>query len=368
MQKRFVFVDGVRGFAALAIVLFHVLCARHVDLLPPDLLLTLSVGEAGVVIFFVISGFVITHSLLKANFGPKSIMRFVIGRSIRLDPPYWAAIILALSFSVAANVVIPGRIPKDYSFAQIIAHLFYVQELFGYEHINAVFWTLCYEIQFYLIIALAIAMRSPQVIVGIFVASLLWPLNIAPEFYGLFVNLFYTFLLGVGASYALRQSSLRPWYLLYAGIILIIGAATSNWAALASAAAGILLLRMGISERLSSALNWRWLQFVGMISYSLYLVHNPITGATFRIWYMVAGHSTGAQVVGLMLSFTTCIIFAWLFFTVIEKPCIALARAAAKKERVSLALGKRWIIKHSAAEHRSLNDIAGASTHVSLPG
>jgi peptidoglycan/LPS O-acetylase OafA/YrhL len=43
------------------------------------------------------------------------------------------------------------------------------------------------------------------------------------------------------------------------------------------------LFLMGAINRLYMACNWRWLQFLGAISYSLYLIHNPITGASFRV-------------------------------------------------------------------------------------
>ena len=35
--------------------------------------------------------------------------------------------------------------------------------------------------------------------------------------------------------------------------------------------------------------------FVGMISYSLYLIHNPITGAFYRVAYKITGRSPAAE-------------------------------------------------------------------------
>src|SRR5690606_32302119 len=92
----------------------------------------------------------------------------------------------------------------------------------------------------------------------------------------------------------------------------------------------LILASAAIKGRIHGTLNWRWLQFLGMISYSLYLTHNPITGATFRVWYMIAGRSVAAQATGLVLATISCVVFAWGMYLVIERPSIALARSASR--------------------------------------
>jgi peptidoglycan/LPS O-acetylase OafA/YrhL len=53
---------------------------------------------------------------------------------------------------------------------------------------------------------------------------------------------------------------------------------------------------VGIAGRLQTGLNWRWLQFLGLISYSLYLIHNLVTGAAFRIGFILTGRSVFTEV------------------------------------------------------------------------
>ena len=222
---------------------------------------------------------------------------------------------------------------------QVAAHLFYLQEILGYTNINPVFWTLCYEFQFYIVLALVLASRSVAVFVVVYVISLAWPLGIIPEIRGLFVNLIYSFLLGVGAYYSWRLPRVRPWFLAYAALVLVGAILHDNLFALISGATALLVVSVALAGRLGDLLDWRWLQFLGSISYSLYLTHNPITGATFRVWYLVAGRSPYDQVIGLILSIVACIAFAWFLYVVVEKPCIALARSAALR-RASPALAK----------------------------
>lgn len=329
MHGRFTFIDGLRGIAALAVVLFHALRGSHLDIVPSGLVTIVTMAEAGVVIFFVISGFVIAHSLLDRQITPRRTLLFITARCIRLDPPYWASILLAVGFSALASVVIPGRAMPDYSLGLLIAHIFYLQEILGYPHINPVFWTLCYEIQFYALFAFILASRSTAVFALTFVLSLLWPLGLVPEIRGLFVNFFYSFLLGVGAYYSWRLYWVRPLFLIYAGVVLFGAIVHSNLFALISGATALVLVSVALADRMHTLLNWRWLQFLGMISYSLYLTHNPITGATFRVWYMIAGRTQATQVIGFGLSIVSSIVFAWLMYQYMERPCIALARSSA---------------------------------------
>jgi peptidoglycan/LPS O-acetylase OafA/YrhL len=48
-------------------------------------------ADVEVDVFFVVSGFVIAHSLFGATITPKYAERFILRRSLRLDPPYRAA-------------------------------------------------------------------------------------------------------------------------------------------------------------------------------------------------------------------------------------------------------------------------------------
>lgn len=343
MRGRFTFIDGLRGIAATVVVLFHALRGGHLDIVPANLVSVVVQGEAGVVIFFVISGFVIAHALIDRHITPGGAWLFIVGRSIRLDPPYWAAILLVVGLSTLASLVLPDRPLPDYSLGQLVAHIFYLQEILGYAHINPVFWTLCYEIQFYALFAFILASRSTAVFALAFALSLLWPLGLVPEIRGLFVNFFYSFLLGVGAYYSWRQQWVRPFFLAYAGLVLAAAIIHSNLFALLSSGTALVLVSVALADKLHTALNWRWLQLLGMISYSLYLTHNPITGATFRVWYMIAGRSPLAQTIGVALSIVSCVLFAWLMYICIEKPCIGLARSSASRLTALSTRAKRLL-------------------------
>jgi len=81
-----------------------------------------------------------------------------------VDPPYWASIALCVAFAYLSARVVPGKayVPPDG--LQVLAHVLYLPVLLHVPLINSVYWTLCLEIQFYLVYALlmvaATALRS----------------------------------------------------------------------------------------------------------------------------------------------------------------------------------------------------------------
>ena len=333
---RFTFVDALRGVAASTVVLFHAEEGAHItalfETLPSGFQALLKHGDFGVAIFFVLSGFVIAHSLGAERLSVMGSLRFMLKRSIRLDPPYWAAIVVAILFSTLASMIVHNRPSQAaYSAPQIVSHLFYLQGLLGFEQINMVFWTLCLEIQFYSIYAVLLLTRSRSVLGAAFLVSLLWPVGLGPAAPGIFVEFWYAFLLGVGANFAWRSVATRPWFLGYVAVIVAAGIYSFNPFALVSCATAIILLSVAVAGRLASQLNWRWLQFLGTISYSLYLIHNPITGATFRAGYLMTGRTVYTEALWWIVSLVACLGAASLFWFFIERPSARLATQFGKK-------------------------------------
>jgi peptidoglycan/LPS O-acetylase OafA/YrhL len=112
----------------------------------------------------------------------------------------------------------------------------------------------------------------------------------------------------------------------YGAILLIAGVLHSDYFTTACALTSFVLWAAAISGRIYSACSWRWIQMLGAISYSLYLTHNPITGAVFRVGYMVTGRSAILEVVWWSLATCACLVFAWGVWWLVERPSIRLAR------------------------------------------
>ena len=231
-KRRFVFLDGLRGIAATWVVLFHAYTAHHMDglrpFMPRPLQTLFQSGSFGVQIFFVLSGFVIALSVGQAWVTPGYFGRFVLRRSIRLDPPYWASIALCIAMLSLARATVVGKTTQLPGWSDLVAHLFYLQVFLNYKQINDVYWTLCMEVQFYLVYCLWLGIsqcfrRRESDVVPLYLffgfaalASIFWRVVLDPAHVnrGFFLPLWYGFLLGVFAFWAVTGKT--SWWFFYA--------------------------------------------------------------------------------------------------------------------------------------------------------
>ena len=155
---RLAFADGLRGIAALWVVLFHMSEGGHIDsfkaLLPQALALVIfDHGDLGVAIFFVLSGFVMAFTVKNAKVDSEFATKFILRRLTRLTPPYYFAIAVAVLVGIVKTHVL-GAANINISPAVILANMVYLQGIFSMPYINIVFWTLCIEVQFYIAFAI----------------------------------------------------------------------------------------------------------------------------------------------------------------------------------------------------------------------
>ncbi len=340
--------DGLRGIAAMAVVLFHLHGATKVtfgDWLPPLLDGLLASGHYGVDIFFVISGFVIAFSIRSAAPTLGFIGRFALRRSVRLDPPYWAAIALELIVQSVALRLGFSDVPLP-SGATIAAHFFYLQNLLGLGNVVDVFWTLCFEIQFYLaLITFFVIRRKLDGLVGlraaraIAVASLaaLFVYSIAGRFgvAGLAVHpgfaaiRWYQFFLGACVWWVVDGSV--SWVvlpLLWAVVGATVYGMGQSPFELLPIAVSALLFASHRRDQMSGWLSSRPLQFLGAISYSLYVFHATVGWRFIRLVGVVVGDRPPAYLPLLAFSAGTglCILFAWLAWRLLERPSMELSK------------------------------------------
>jgi len=128
--------DGLRGLAVLLVVLGHLLLFSREG--PSDL------AALGVLLFFVLSGFLITGVLLndKSARGRISLSNFYLRRVLRLAPAL-------LIFLAVAAVLIFRRAIVDVPSYELIACVLYMRNIFGRSSSLGHLWSLSLEEQFY---------------------------------------------------------------------------------------------------------------------------------------------------------------------------------------------------------------------------
>ncbi len=347
-SPRYTFPDGLRGMAALWVVLFHLSEGHHIDtlrrMLPRVVVeVVFDWGDRGVAVFFVLSGFVMALTARRILFTGNVAARFVARRLVRLVPPYYVAV--AISLAVLAVKSHSGQGVPPVSIGQLLAHAAFLQDVLGIRHLNPVYWTLCIEVQFYgafaLLMALADAMsrrgwRHARLAcdLGMAIVVLAWPAGVlqTPGWPGSFLPYFALFMAGALVSQA-GEAGARRWLgFAFAIGLTSLGVARSDPFAVTggvTAAALGLATQAGAMGTWMSARPWQWL---GSISYSLYLVHNPATGATNRLvarWLPAGGAS--AELLGAAASIAVSLMVAWALWAVVERPSIRASH------RVSLA-------------------------------
>ena len=334
-SQRFALVDALRGIAAMWVVVFHVFAGERLTklevMLPNWTAWVVHRGYLGVTVFFVLSGFVIAHSLQRQSADASSVGWFMIRRSARLDPPYWASLVLTI-------VIMRAGIP---SFGVLLAHVFYLQDLLRLTPLSPIYWTLCLEIQLYLMFALLLAIahrfrsdstdrRSLLIIfTGAALLAAAFPLGLVHEATlpaGLFLPRWYTFLLGAFACWAIDGTIPRSTFYLYAAALGAGAVHMGDVDAVVAVLTSALLLEAGRTGKLRSWLNWRPLQFLGRTSYSLYLVHSAAIGVTLGVLHRLTPDTASWEFVWLLVALVSSGIAAWMFWRLIERPCIILSR------------------------------------------
>ncbi|GAA4586528.1 peptidoglycan/LPS O-acetylase OafA/YrhL [Actinoplanes octamycinicus] len=154
IRSRLTWLDALRGYAAAVVALFHLspqvigldrhmAIFRHFDF-----------GRYGVLLFFLVSGYVIPMSLERHG----SLRRFWIGRVFRIYPAYLLAIGAGLLLAAVGWQRLHRTLHTDTT-ASVLGHATMLQDLLGLRGVVRPFWTLSYEMTFYLIVAGLFAWR-----------------------------------------------------------------------------------------------------------------------------------------------------------------------------------------------------------------
>lgn len=144
-------IQALRGVAVLLVIAFHFRQYLNNVYIQSDLGNRLfGLGEVGVDIFFVISGFIIVFSTRNAD--KNTFSEFISKRFFRLYPVYIAVLLFLIvldshtTYSISNIIKSALLIPNDYNF---------IGPWYGYS-INMPAWTLTYEVLFYAVFAIAI--------------------------------------------------------------------------------------------------------------------------------------------------------------------------------------------------------------------
>ncbi|MFB6417168.1 MULTISPECIES: acyltransferase family protein [Bradyrhizobium] len=358
MQRRLAFIDTLRGIAVLAVVVQHALelivrehpTGAYYAFLHNAIGYYMNFGRFGVVLFFFVSGFVIPFSF-PASASP--VNDFAISRFFRLYPAYWASIAIGL---VTMQAVASNTYPPS----QIAANLTMLQSFLEVPHLWDFYWTLTIELMFYLVCIVlfaagllnrrltAVAIVAASALVGTAVAVLVedraaWVvmevgLNLSAMFLGKVIRdtviggrlrwRHVALCTALYIQFAITLSSKR-----YGGIYQDDFFYSYSIAAAYVCAAVVFIAFAAFGDRMA----WRPIAFVGVISYSVYLM-SPFAMEWIH-HYAWPGDGPLAWFVFVAAVVTSSILVSCVTYSLIEKPWISFARRLRSDRSKAVALG-----------------------------
>ena len=370
LTQRFGYIDAQRGLAALLVIWLHATDAFMLLPTPPEggLLYKISsaidTGRVGVILFFVISGFVIPSSLraVGQQTTPEALRVFLIRRVFRLFPAYWV--------SVVGAALLGLFLMTPFSTQTVLLNLTMIQSLFGAQDVIGLYWTLRLELIFYLACALLFTLgvlQQPRwLVVGMFGGPIIFAvlprcvhllnsnwlnpasagpfLNYLTE-YALFISLMFWGALFRCWHDRTQADGTKHFSLVVRAVFILfpLGVCASPlliwvfYAYLPSAyASKLLMFTLPVSVGLGAfilfstklRLNHPVSTWLGEISYSMYLFHPIVFYTLFallrdrRLPWLADAHLA----VYLLLSVMGSIALAAIIYYAVEKPMIRLGR------------------------------------------
>jgi peptidoglycan/LPS O-acetylase OafA/YrhL len=349
--------ESLRGIAALSVLLGHCYLlgggtpfqvSGNITFIASRILQVLFDPQPAVMVFFTISGFVLSLQLKKQQGSMPTVYgHFVIRRIFRLIPPMWLSIAFA---HMTMGVVYPAVTAEDH----IVRSLFFIE-----PGINIVLWSLCVE--FFCSLAFPLLYWRSQktgLLGNAAIAALLAPLMLLP--------------VDPGPAAALQ-------FLVFFQVGILVGIAAERWPHLSRTRGAALLFTVAIiayaaapqivgSQRMAGYnawANWMWLEipacfvvvwfvaycsqgiigrilrsrparFFGRISFSFYLCHWPLL-----MVLLPARRFVPAGPISVMLLMTAVLVIstvvAALSYKYIEVPSNRLGR------RLSAGLDRKAI-------------------------
>lgn len=324
---------GLRGMAAFIVFISH--CANQ-GMLPA--IFSNGFGQVGVMLFFILSGFLMGHLYLNKAANQTNIKRYLLARVGRIFPLYFLLIVL--------SVLISTTIYEDFHYN--ITELNIVLRALLFIDAPYEFWTIPVEVQFYVVFIVfwILFQRHTSMPLMIFFIAL----TVIPSFIlvprlgyvpALFSSYSLTFFIGIGTAMLYPRISSSPFcnkLAAYAAIPSIIAlflnlpavrlehnwildehffirtwADPINWVIVYSVFFCAMLNARGLKF-----LNTRPLVLLGEISFGFYLVHYPLLKIVKSLGVPVA--------LQFLVSCIVISIVAWVLYNYFEKPANKLIR------------------------------------------
>ena len=254
-QNQSCLIDGLKVCAAQIIILHHCvsygeLASAAKELFPGHTSFLFDYGRYAVQIFLVMAGYLAAQSFESmmavqtrtSKKGAGTVVQLALRRYLRLVGPYLIALLITIACAALARQwSVAEYIGSPETLQQVLAHLFLLQGLLGYDSISAGVWYVAIDWQLYTVLALLYAIIPQRtirigIIAALCLASLLY-FNRHADYENTFIYFIGSYGLGVMAYWASGLSAVKSMthqamakkILIALAVILIIAAMHSVW-------------------------------------------------------------------------------------------------------------------------------------------
>ena len=318
-RNKIAIIETIRGLAALSVCLFH-FGKANIEFLGNTMWYPkiTTHGWLGVEAFFVLSGFIIPYSLVKSSYTIKKFFKFFAKRCLRIEPPYLISILLVILLGYISTLF-PGFKGAAFSFNfwQFISHLAYLPEHFGFDWLLPVYWTLEAEFHYYILIGLFLPLlwKNKFSLFSGFAVALA-----ASFFIPLYVFSYMPlFVMGIAVC-AFRTGKIgqfESWVVIIAAVSVSLIRGQDYFMPLTGAITALLICYAEFKTKAT--------EFLGKISYSLYLLHIPVGSRIINLGGRYANTEWKIWAV-LLIALLVTMIVSWIFYKLVEYPSQMLSK------------------------------------------
>ena len=338
---RSAFIDNLKGVSCILIMLHHLafygpMSDVAMAVIPEVIDFLFVYGRMAVAVFLVIGGYLTGQKLFEQNvFANKSVFQLIWHKYQRLVIPYLAAIMLAIACSfLASQWMTHPSISATPEPEQLISHLFFLQNLLGYESLSAGLWYVAMDFQLFAVTALALffidsvlpkhwSYQRTQIIsvitIGLVTLASLFVFNLDDSYDTTFLYFYVAYGLGIlAARIAQTQSKMFLLFLLLDFLLFALYLDFRGRVLIAGITAAALCL--SYQSTWSQAKFWmNPIAKIGRMSYSIFLVHFPISLVVSSIWVKFYPDNPWLNVAGMITSALLSLLVAIPFYQFIEK-------------------------------------------------
>ena len=313
-------INILRGIAALSVVIFHFVCTTTGFIKNELVKGIFGFGALGVEMFFIISGVVIPLSMLRYKYTYNKIVFFLKKRLCRIEPPYLITVFLCVAFFYLRYIILGDIRFYSITINDILMHLVYLVPFFeNSEWFSPIFWTLAIEFQFYLFMALFLPFLTNKNLIFRAIFHIL--ILVSPFFTERGFFPYWSTFFALGIYYVVWKKNLitKAEFLVMFILCLSINLYIHSIPAIIVALGTLFLIEF--KPNINSAKG----NFLGKISYSLYLTHG-LTGQAFINILSKKITFVYEKITLFILGVIIAIFLSYVFYRLIEKPSQSLAR------------------------------------------